>query len=203
MDLSEIPFDVPVILQSTCWLKNLQSPLGYKKARCPTDNRDSYEHVVLHRIRDDKVAIQSGYNGRFLQVSTSGECVFDPTEPDAWELFTMETNSECSLYFVSCHTGTVLQCDQNGTVQCANSTRKSSKAWRIVEPHSTNSVVAQMQHALSPCHTLANKERRNFVLELAKCGKTPDEIEQIVTRLFDGPAAAAQGSTVAVPVTKE
>ncbi|KAF1793725.1 hypothetical protein GQ600_16981 [Phytophthora cactorum] len=66
MDLIEIPFDVPVILQSIRKRKSLQNPLGSKKARCLTDNRDIYEQVVLRRVRDDKIAIQSGHNGRFL-----------------------------------------------------------------------------------------------------------------------------------------
>ncbi|CAI5738944.1 unnamed protein product [Peronospora farinosa] len=134
MDLSEIPFGVPVILQSIRKNRNLQNPLGSKKARCLTDNRDIYEQLVLHRVRDDKIAIQSGHNGRFLQVCVSGECVFDPTEVGAWELFTMETDSSCALYFVSCHTGNVLQCDYNNVAKCANQNRQDGKAWRIVEP---------------------------------------------------------------------
>uniref|UniRef100_A0AAV1TZT8 Uncharacterized protein n=1 Tax=Peronospora matthiolae TaxID=2874970 RepID=A0AAV1TZT8_9STRA len=113
----------------------------------------------------------------------------------------METNSECSLYFVSCHTGKVLQCADHGVVQCGNQLREYWEAWRIVEPRSTVTT-PQMQYALNYC-SLTNKDRQNFVMDLVKCGKTPDEIEQIVTRLFDGPAATTtSGSAVAVPVTK-
>ncbi|KAE8906801.1 hypothetical protein PF005_g22761 [Phytophthora fragariae] len=67
MDLSEIPFDVPVILQSARNRKNLQNPLGSKHARCLENNRDIYEQLILRRVRDDKVAIQCVRNGRFLQ----------------------------------------------------------------------------------------------------------------------------------------
>ncbi|CAI5721513.1 unnamed protein product [Hyaloperonospora brassicae] len=204
MDLSEIPFNVPIIIHSIRMQTNLQNPLGSKKARCLTNNRDMYEHVILHRVRDDKVAIQSRRNGRFLQVRTCGECVFDPTEPGDWELFTMETNAECSLYFVSCHTGKVLQCADNGIVQCANQLREYWEAWRIVEPRTSATISPMKENASNPRYALADTERQHVVVELAKCGKTPDEIEQIVTRLFDGPADLyASSSTVAVPVAKE
>uniref|UniRef100_A0AAV1UQI9 Uncharacterized protein n=1 Tax=Peronospora matthiolae TaxID=2874970 RepID=A0AAV1UQI9_9STRA len=203
MDLSDIPFNVPVIIQMIRTKKNLQNPPGSKKARCQTDNRDIYEHVILHHVRDDKVAIQSRRNGRFLQVRTSGGCVFDPTEPGEWELFTMETNWKCSLFFVSCHTGNVLQCADPGIVQCANKHRESWEAWGILEPRST-ATTSQMQQELNPSYSLYNKDRVNLVLELAKCGKTPDEIEQILKRLFTGSAAtSAASSAVAVSIQKD
>ena len=204
MDLSEIPFNTPIIIHSIRMQMNLKNPLGSKKARCLTDNRDMYEHVMLHRVRDDKVAIQSRRNGRFLQVRTCGECVFDPTEPGDWELFTMETSAECSLYFVSCHTGKVLQCANKGIVQCANQRRDWWEEWRIVETRISAAVPSMQEHASNLRYALADTDRQHVVLELAKCGKTPDEIEQIVTRLFDGPADLyASSSTVAVPVAKE
>ncbi|KAG6972054.1 hypothetical protein JG688_00004146 [Phytophthora aleatoria] len=202
MDLTEIPFDVPVILQSIRKGKSLQNPLGSKKARCLTDNRDIYEQAVLRRVRDDKIAIQSGHNGRFLQVRASGECVFDPKEPGEWELFTMETDASCALYFVSCHTGNVLHCNDNNDARCANQNRQDWEAWRIVEPR-TSATTNQMQRALDQRYDLAGKDRQNLVLELARCGKTPAEIEQIVTSLFDAPLATASAPTLVVQVNKE
>ncbi|KAG7379430.1 hypothetical protein PHYPSEUDO_008575 [Phytophthora pseudosyringae] len=200
MDLSDIPFDVPVVLQSIRKGKNLQNPLGSKKARCLTDNRDIYEQLILHRVRDDKIAIQSGRNGRFLQVRAGGECVFDPKEPGEWELFTMETDSDCALFFVSCHTGNVLHCDDKNVAKCANQNREAWEAWRIVEPRTTPN---QVQGSLDQRYVLAGKARQDLVMELARCGKTPDEIEQIVTSIFDVPAAGASSSALAVPVGKE
>uniref|UniRef100_A0AAV1URI4 Uncharacterized protein n=1 Tax=Peronospora matthiolae TaxID=2874970 RepID=A0AAV1URI4_9STRA len=188
MDLSDIPFNVPVIIQSVYTQKNLQNTIGSKKARCLTNNRDTFEHVILHHVRDDEVAIQSQHNGRFLHVRTSGECVFGPSDSWDWELFTIEINSECSLFFVSCHTGKVLQCAGQGVVQCANKHRDRWEAWRIIGP-SINATMNQTQRVLDSRYCLANTDRQNFVMDLVKHGKTPDEIEQIVTRLFDGPAA--------------
>ncbi|KAJ8578840.1 hypothetical protein ON010_g360 [Phytophthora cinnamomi] len=195
MDLSDIPFDTPVILRSLFARKSLQNPLGSKKARCLEDNRGVYEQMILRRVRDDKVAIESARNGRFLQVRAAGECVFDPKEPGEWELFTMETDQDCALYFVSCHTGFVLQCDENGVVKCANENRQVCEGWGIIEP---NTFVASSQANPVPDHRipLAGAERQSFILELAKCGKTPDEIEQIVTRLFDAPLLASTSSQV-------
>ncbi|ETO59675.1 hypothetical protein F441_21894 [Phytophthora nicotianae CJ01A1] len=201
MDLTEIPFDVPVILQSICKGKSLQNPLGSKKARCLTDNRDVYEQMVLRRVRDDKIAIQSGHNGRFLQVRASGDCVFDRKEPGEWELFTMETDSSCALYFVSCHTGNVLQCNNSNDARCANENRQDWEAWRIVEPRSS-AASTQPQRGVER-YALADKDRENFILELARCGKSPAEIEQIVTSMFDVPLATATASALVVQVEKE
>ncbi|KAL4094504.1 hypothetical protein PRIC1_010165 [Phytophthora ramorum] len=86
--------------------------------------------MILRRVRDDKIAIESGRNGRFLQVRAAGECVFDPKEPRQWELFTMETDADCAVYFVSCHTGNVLQCDENEVIKCANENRQLCEAWK-------------------------------------------------------------------------
>ncbi|KAG1703387.1 hypothetical protein DVH05_007335 [Phytophthora capsici] len=199
MDLSEIPFNVPVILESYHKTASLQNPLGSKKARCLTNNRDFYEQLVLHRVRDDKIAIQSYHNGRFLQVRASGECIFDPKEPGEWELFTMETDSDCALYFVSCHTGNVLQCDDNRVAKCDNQNRQLWEAWRIVEPR--NTVINQPEHASNQSNVLSSKDRQNLVIELARCGKSPEEIQQIITNIFDVPAAS--NSSYAVPVVKE
>ncbi|CAI5716938.1 unnamed protein product [Peronospora effusa] len=94
--------------------------------------------------------------------------------------------------------GNVLQCDDNKAVKCANQNRQEWEAWRIVEPRFV-ATTNQTQRALDQRHVLAGKDRQHFFLELAKCGKTPQEIEQIVTSMFDDPA----GSAVAVPVAKE
>ncbi|KAE9079670.1 hypothetical protein PF010_g22669 [Phytophthora fragariae] len=182
MDLSEIPFDVPVILQSACNRKNLQNPLGSKHARCLENNRDIYEQLILRRVRDDKVAIQCVRNGRFLQVRTTGECVFDPKEPGKNELFTMETNANCALFFVSCRTGNLLQCGDFNVVKCKNQNRQYYEEWRIVEPRAT-AVVSPLMHAQR--QVMVHEERKKFVLELARCGMAAGEIESIVTRLFD------------------
>jgi hypothetical protein len=114
----------------------------------------------------------------------------------------METGADCALCFVSCHTGNVLQCDDNNVAKCANQNRQYWEAWRIVEPR-VGATVDQVQRGLDPRYVLAGKDRQNLVIELAKCGKTPKEIEEVVTRIFDAPGAADSSSAMAVPVVKE
>ncbi|CAI5732145.1 unnamed protein product [Peronospora destructor] len=114
----------------------------------------------------------------------------------------METDSNCALYFVSCHTGNVLQCNDNNVAKCENQNRQDWEAWRIVETRFV-ATTNQTQRASNQRHVLAGKDRQHFVLELARCGKTPQEIEQIVTSNFDNPDSTATGSALAVPVDKE
>ncbi|KAJ8535145.1 hypothetical protein ON010_g13593 [Phytophthora cinnamomi] len=163
------------------------------------------EQLVLRHVRVDKVAIQCARNGRFLQVRASGECVFDAKAPGDWELFTMESDASCALFFVSCHTGNALQCDDKCVAKCANGNRQLWEKWRVLEPRSVAAAsTPQVQAAPDRRELLVGKERQDFVLELVKCGKSPDEIDQIVTRLFDAPPAAASSSpsAFAVPVDK-
>ncbi|TDH74417.1 hypothetical protein CCR75_001480 [Bremia lactucae] len=191
MDLSEIPFNEPVIIWSVYKKLSLQNPLGSKKARCLSDNRDIYEQLILRHVRDDKVAIQSVRNGRFLHVRTNGECVFDLKQPGPRELFSMETDSSCALYFVSQHTGTTLQCSPNCDVRCVNENRLGGEAWRIVEPRTMTQVVGQLQILAQLSHKLLN-------LELARSGNTPEQIEQIGLDIFDAPLATVTTVNVAL-----
>ncbi|KAL4150539.1 hypothetical protein PRNP1_009941 [Phytophthora ramorum] len=87
--------------------------------------------MILRRVRHDKIAVESGRNGRFLQVRAAGECAFDPKELGQCELFTLETDADCALYFVSCHTANVLQCDENGVIKCADENRQLCEAWNL------------------------------------------------------------------------
>ncbi|CAI5732721.1 unnamed protein product [Peronospora destructor] len=115
----------------------------------------------------------------------------------------METNSNCALYFVSCHTGNVLQCNDDNVAKCMNQNRRAWEAWRIVEPRFVVATTNQTQRASNQRHVLAGKDRQHFVLELARYGKTPEEIEQIVTSIFDDPDFTAASSALAVPVAKK
>ncbi|KAG2803869.1 hypothetical protein PC116_g22862 [Phytophthora cactorum] len=156
MDMSDIPFDVPVILHSIRKHKNLQNAVGTKEARCLEDN--VYEQLVLRHVDDNTVVIQSACNNRYLQDRTNGHCVFGSIRIRDQSLFTIEANSTSSLFFMPCFTGNVLQCDNE----------------------------------------LVVKDRQRLILELAKGGKTPDEIEQIVTRLFDSPTVGVPSSAYAI-----
>ncbi|KAF1781579.1 hypothetical protein GQ600_313 [Phytophthora cactorum] len=177
MDLTDVPFNVPVVLWSFFRQKTLQSPFGSKKAHCLTDNRDFYEQMIIRRVRDDK--------------SPSNQFTTDASF----------NHFSCALYFVSCHTGLVLQCDEKDIVKCANHYREVWEAWRIVEPR-TSSTTTQVQRAADQRYVLEGKDRQRLVVDLAACGKTPEEIEQIVIRIFDAPVATALASPLVVPDQK-
>ncbi|OWZ20108.1 hypothetical protein PHMEG_0005516 [Phytophthora megakarya] len=179
-----IPYDVPVILQFVRTQTNLQNPPGSRKARCYVDYRDVYEQMLLHSVGEKKVTIQAVDSARYLQVSARGICVFDPSNGGSWERFVMESDSDGYLHFISCHLGTILKCKENGVVECTGKNLYNWTAWRIVEPRATISTVRS-----------AGKERQDFILELAKCGKTPAEIDLIVTRMFDAILPSNQFST--------
>lgn len=199
MDLTELPFDVPIILHSLHTSKNLQNPLGSTKARCLGDTRDTYEQLILRRVRDDKVAIQCARNERFLKVQSAGSCVFDLKEPGETELFTMETNDSCSLFFVSCQTGNVLKCDNDGVAKCDNTNRHKWESWRILEPRSP----APPPSVGKTGHGSTVKDRQEFVLQLVKAGKSVDEIQQLVALLFNELEMPMVDSAFAVLVDKE
>ncbi|KAE8913251.1 hypothetical protein PF005_g28183 [Phytophthora fragariae] len=138
MDFADIPFNVPVIIQSVRQKKNLQNPVGTRMARCLVDNRDVLEQMILHRQLNDKVTIQSKRNGRFLQVRANGDCEFDSHEMNERALFTLETDSTCSIFFVSSFMGNVLHCNNENVARCGNTLRKYWEEWRIVEPRATS-----------------------------------------------------------------
>lgn len=119
----------------------------------------------------------------------------------------MRSNTDGNLNFVSCHTGNILQCDSNSVIKCPIDNHYYWVTWRIVEPRAT---VKLAQVVPDQRHVLAGRERQNFTLELAKCGKTPNEIQQIVTLMFDAPAAAStstrtpnRSAMYAIPVMKK
>ncbi|OWZ03186.1 hypothetical protein PHMEG_00025126 [Phytophthora megakarya] len=131
MDLSDIPFGVPVILQSLSDSLSLQNPHGSIQATCMNNNRDVYEQMILHRV-GDTVTIESARNGRFLQVDQTGECVFGTKVAGEAEHFKVETNCAGALIFVPTnHTyGCNLACDSGGIVYCG----RQRGVWKIVAP---------------------------------------------------------------------
>ncbi|CAI5732694.1 unnamed protein product [Peronospora destructor] len=90
----------------------------------------------------------------------------------------METDSNCALYFV------LGGMEDRGASLCGCYHQPT-------------------QRASDQRHVLAGKDRQHFVLELARYGKTPEEIEQIVTSIFDDPDFTAASSALAVPVAKK
>lgn len=153
---------------------------------------------MLRHINDDKVAIQSARNNRFLTSSRTAtasltRCVLASRVHHGDGLGLLES------YF----TGNVLQCDDKHIVKCENKNRLDWEAWRIVEPRTSTAAASQVQSVSDQYHALVGRDRQHLILDLAKGGKTPDEIEQIVTRLFDSPSLAIPSSVYGIPLDKK
>mmetsp|Transcript_9723 Transcript_9723/g.14620 ORF Transcript_9723/g.14620 Transcript_9723/m.14620 type:complete len:229 (-) Transcript_9723:24-710(-) len=129
----DIPLNTPICLKAHTG-NNLQNSLISGKGHCKNQNTQAREQVVLIQTDDKKIIIQSRWNGRNLQVKESGLCVFANHNQELWEKFDVESDKDGNIYFISCHTGNVMQCDWNGYAQCLNENRLAWKAWEIIDP---------------------------------------------------------------------
>jgi hypothetical protein len=71
-------------------------------------------------------------------ILSDGKCVFANHNMDLWEKFDVEVDDQGHLFFISCHTGNVMQCNSNGLVTCANTNRLRDEQWTIAYPPNTN-----------------------------------------------------------------
>ena len=65
--------------------------------------------MQLLETDDGKVIIQSRWDQRNLQVQENGNCVFENRNQELWEKFDVEIDNSGKVFFISCHTGNVLQ----------------------------------------------------------------------------------------------
>jgi len=126
-----IPFNTPICLQAHTG-NNLQNCFSF--ARCQNKNTDEWERLRIIKTDDNKVVIQSLLNGNNLQVQPNGSCMFANKNMLLWEKFEVEYNDTRNIvYFISCHTGNVLQCNEDsGTVSCCNKNRLLWEEWSII-----------------------------------------------------------------------
>ena len=117
---------------------NLQNEFFWRNARCNNANTEGWEQMILIKTDDDKIIIQSRWNNRNLQVQKSGQCRFANTNQDLWEKFDVEVDEDGKVYFISCHTGNVMQCNNERFAWCSNQNRLSFEAWTIIEPKTEN-----------------------------------------------------------------
>ena len=93
--------------------------------------------MVLIETSDNKIIIQSQWNGRNLQVQESGLCVFANKNQELREKFDVECVEDGNIYFISCHTGNVMQCDKHGFARCVKKNRLEWEAWTSIYPQSS------------------------------------------------------------------
>jgi hypothetical protein len=130
-----IPLGIPICLKAHTG-NNLQNEYHWRRGKCDNKNTLAFEQMILLKTDDGKIIIQSRWNKRNLQVKPSGECVFATHNKMLWEKFDVESGKNGEVYFISCHTGKVMQCNEHGFAWCANENRLEWEAWRIVYPKS-------------------------------------------------------------------
>ena len=131
-----IPLNTPICLKAHTG-NNLQNEFLWGKGHCHNPNTAALEQIILIQTADNKIIIQSRWNGKNIQVQESGLCVFANHNQELWEKFDVECDHDGKVYFISCHTGNVMQCDANGCVKCDNKNRLGWEAWTIVCPETT------------------------------------------------------------------
>lgn len=131
-----IPLGTPICLKAHTG-NNLQNAFFWRNGCCNNKNTGAWEQMVLIQTPDNKIIIQSRWNCRNLQVQKSGSCVFANHNQDLWEKFEVESQEDGKVFFISCHTGNVMQCDENGYARCVSTERGMKEAWTIVNPQNT------------------------------------------------------------------
>lgn len=131
-----IPLNTPICLKAHTG-NNLQNEFCWEKGRCNNQDTGAWEQMILLLTPDNKIIIQSRWNGKNLQVQESGMCVFANHNQELWETFDVECDLDGKVYFISCHTGKVMQCNHEGYAFCANENRQEWEAWTIIDPETT------------------------------------------------------------------
>jgi hypothetical protein len=151
--MDSIPFNTPICLQAHTG-NNLQN--CFSIARCQNKNTDEWEQLNIIKTDDNKVVIQSLLNGNNLQVQPDGRCVFANKNMSLWEKFEVEHNDSRNIvYFISCHTGNVLQCNMfSGIASCCNKNRLLWEEWSIVRLPNVISKVESYRNEIA-CGSIA------------------------------------------------
>ena len=61
----------------------------------------------------------------------------------------MESDKDGKVYFISCHTGNVMQCNEDGFAWCVNKNRQDWEAWTIILPENTSMMTSGQLRTIS------------------------------------------------------
>ena len=103
--------------------------------KCQNKNKADWESMTLERIdeNNDKYVLTSNRTGCRLQCKHDGTALFANKNKGAWEELTVEKKNDNTYFFISCHSGNVLQCHpESGSVRFEN---KNRGAWEAFEIH--------------------------------------------------------------------
>ncbi|ETM99478.1 hypothetical protein PPTG_18733 [Phytophthora nicotianae INRA-310] len=194
MAMSALPQETPVVLQAAA-LSNLyptDSPTFFR------DDKFNAKVVTLHCVGESTFIIRSADDGQELIVGANGGCYFESPVLGITEEFQVEAVANGSIVFVSCRTGNVLDCDDNGLPRCVDTIRRG---WFILQDGGATDVndelIVEVEPELNPpcshctttCRNNEAKERREFIMKLVSLGKSLDEIDAILLRMHAWPIA--------------
>lgn len=120
----------------------MQNELFSRDARCNNRNLEAWEQLIFLKSKDNKLIIQSRWDGRNLQVQPNGRCVFANRNQLLWEKFEIESDNVGRVYFTSCHTGNVMTCNINNSAWCHGKRHGPEEAWTIVFPPNSKIITA-------------------------------------------------------------
>ncbi|GMF40089.1 unnamed protein product [Phytophthora fragariaefolia] len=173
------------------------------------DNVRKPKVVVLHRNADGNIVIRSVSDGEELIVGANGACFFESPLLGIGEHFNVEPIANGSIVFVSCRTGHVLECDDTGRPRCVDTVRRG---WLLLQHNVAKKVNENPVVELTPvpelecghCRDYEAKERREYIMRLVSLGKSLDEVDAILLRMYawsTAEKAIVSGGTAAL--TKE
>jgi hypothetical protein len=129
----DIPLNTPICLKAHTG-KHLHNEIFTGNGRCKNQSTGAFEQMMLIQTDDNKIIIQSRWNGRNLQVQESGRLVFANQNQGLSEKFRVKSDMDGRVYFISCQTGNAMQCNQDGFVCCVNYNLEPLAAWTIISP---------------------------------------------------------------------
>ncbi|KAG6587132.1 Actin cross-linking [Phytophthora cinnamomi] len=206
-----LPIDTPLIMQSAS-INGCNDLYPTKSPVFLRDDEYTAKVVVLHRAAEGVVVIRSASDGEELIVGANGGCFFESPMLGIGEQFKVEATANGSMVFVSCRTGHVLDSDDTGLPRCVDTVRRG---WfllkhEILSKPSENPVVEAaplMEPKCGHCKDDEAKERREYIMKLVTLGKSLDEVDAILLRMYAWPTAekviVAGGGGGAVTMEKQ
>lgn len=146
----DIPLNTPICLKAHTG-NNIQFQPFTNGAKCVNTNTLAWEQMILLKTADDKIIIQSRWNNHNLQVRENGSAYFANKNQELREKFDVESNEAGQIFFVSCHTRRVLQCNKHGNIHASNENRAEWEAFTIillVDPDHSMMTAAQLNRGI-------------------------------------------------------
>ncbi|KAK1946760.1 hypothetical protein P3T76_002312 [Phytophthora citrophthora] len=190
MTFAALPQDMPLIMRFAA-PRGSGSVYATKILVFLNDSTSDAKVVLLHCVRKDIFIIRSADDGQELIVGANGGCYFESPLLGISEQFKVEPVANGSMVFVSCRTGNVLESDGNGRLRCVDTLRvgwflvkqdgATSSGRAVIEPEEMTPVV---DRPCGHCTDHKAKERREYIMKLVSLGKSLDEIDAILMRMY-------------------